>query len=301
MPPNATYKGKVFTNVIDQYLDSGKFNKLRPSTQRDYRRYLDLASQPDALGDIPCDQMRPSLVQDFLDGFDHILPSQQKALTTIKAVEKFALVRELLPFPITTGCEAPGTDGGHVPWTEEQVAYAQSNLAPYLARGVTLAANTGQRGSDLVKMRWTDIEIYQGYPGINVVQQKTGVTLWVPFTQPLITAMENWQREPGFILRKINGAPYDNRAQLTDAWDRERARHPQLAGLRLHGLRGTAVMRLQSAGCKVPEISSFVGMSQKMVERYTRKAEQREKALTAMRRLKAPSNVVSFKLTGQEP
>ena len=37
---------------------------------------------------------------------------------------------------------------------------------------MTLAANTGQRGSDLVRMGPTDIETYQGIDGINVTQLK---------------------------------------------------------------------------------------------------------------------------------
>jgi integrase len=53
---------------------------------------------------------------------------------------------------------------------------------------VTLAANTGQRGSDLVRMRWTDIEEYEGRPGINVTQRKTGLVIWIPMTQELMAA-----------------------------------------------------------------------------------------------------------------
>jgi integrase len=73
----------------------------------------------------------------------------------------------------------PGGTGGYGPWDDEQVKLAERTLKPYLARVITLGANTGQRGSDLVKMRWSDIEEYEGRPGINVTQKKTGLVIWV--------------------------------------------------------------------------------------------------------------------------
>jgi integrase len=92
------------------------------------------------------------------------------------------------PYPITTGTEAPGGDGGNEPWSDEQVELAERHARPDLARMVTLAANTGQRGSDLVKMRWTDIEEHEGRTGINVIQRKTGLVIWIPMTQELMVA-----------------------------------------------------------------------------------------------------------------
>src|SRR4029077_3363279 len=136
----------------------------------------------------------------------------------------------------------------------------------------TLAANTGQRGSDLVKMRWADIEAYKGHPGINVVQRKTGKTLWVPMTQELIAAVKTWERRPGFIVVKPDGQPY-TRPQLSDNWLKERDANPALVSLRplglsFHGLRATAVIRLRRLGISKPLIADFVGMSGLMVDRY---------------------------------
>lgn len=53
----------------------------------------------------------------------------------------------------------------------------------------------------------------------------------------------------------------------------------------LHGLRGTAVLRLRRAGVSKPLICDFVGMSAQMVDRYCRKSEQRENALAAVYQL----------------
>ena len=157
-------KGSTFAHVIHQYLASPKFNSLADSTKSYYRRLLAIAEVPDVLGARPVEEMRPALVQAYIDIF-HDRPGQARnALTAIKAVERWAIVRDKIPYPITTGIEIEGEVGGHEPWTDEQVAFAEANARRDFARVITLAANTGQRGSDLVSMRWTDIEEDEGPP-----------------------------------------------------------------------------------------------------------------------------------------
>jgi len=68
---------------------------------------------------------------------------------------------------------------------------------------------------------------------------------------------------------------------------RERAHNPSLAplaeaGLVMHGLRGTAVVRLRRGGASVPQICDMVGMSEQMVARYCRFSNQRDNALAAV-------------------
>jgi integrase len=279
--------GEVFASVINAYLDSPKFQGLATNTQRSYRRALLLAEHMDGLGGVPVDEMRPALVQAFLDALSDRPAAQQKTKRVFKALESWAIVRDLLPRSITQGTEAPGSDGGHEPWSDEQVAFAQDNCAPFLSRAICMAANTGQRGSDLIRMRWTDIETVSGHPGINVRQQKTGLRLWVPFTQALISKIETWERRPGFILVRPDGTPYV-RDMLTKAWYWERVRNPALEPLRhlhLHGLRATAVVRLRRASVSIPQICDVVGMSQQMVARYCRLSDQRANAVAAMDQL----------------
>jgi integrase len=285
----ATIKGGTFAEVIRGYLCSPKFAELAPATQRLYWRYLGIAECPDVLGAYSVDVIRPALVQSFLDGFGQKPATARCALVAIKAVERWAIVRDLIPYPITTGAEAPGGSGGYEPWPDELVALAEQVCKPHLSRAITLAGNTGQRGSDLVKMRWTDIEEYEGRPGINVTQKKTGLKLWVPFTQEIQKAIATWERRPAPILLKEDGHPW-TRQQLSDQWLIARENNPALAPLKeagyvLHGLRGTACVRLLRAGANTRQIADMVGMSEPMVKRYTRFAEQRKNALAAVVRL----------------
>ena len=125
-------------------------------------------------------EIKPSLVQAFFDGIADKPGKQKVTLTALKQIEAWAIVRELLPRQITLGVRISKSTGGHIPWTEAQVAFAKANLRHDLARAVVLAAYTGQRRGDLVRMCPTDVEVYNGITGINVVQEKTNRALWVP-------------------------------------------------------------------------------------------------------------------------
>jgi integrase len=275
---------ECFAAVIRAFMASPKFQGYSPATREVWGRELRLAERPDTLGAISVNVIRPALVQAFMDGMSDRPGKQTAALAALRQLERWGIVRDLLPQPITLGVEIGRSHDGHKPWTDEQVRLAETHARPELARVVTLAANTGQRGSDLVKMRWTDLEDYNGRTGINVTQLKTGRQIWVPITQELASAMAQWERRPGFILLRPTGIPWTRKA-LTWAWIVERDGNPALrplAGLVLHGLRATACVRLLRAGANTRRIADMVGMSEPIVGRYCRFSVQRENASAAV-------------------
>jgi integrase len=286
------------------------------STKETWGRELLFMSRPNCLGALTVGEIRPSLVQAYFDGIADRPGKSAAGLAALKQLEKWAVVRDLLPRPITTGVEVTRSDDGHLPWTDEQVTLAETKARPDLARVIVLAANTGQRGSDLVRLGPTDIETYNGLDGINVIQQKTKRRVWVPITAPLAAAMQTWERRPGPFLAMPGGRPWAAHA-LTQAWAYQRDTNPDLAplgaaavagqptndaGLVLHGLRGTACVRLKRAGANVQQIADCVGMSNEMVERYCRLSVQKENAVAAVyhleRTLRERSRDMSNKISG---
>lgn len=289
------------SSVIRAYRASAKFQDLAPSTRRGYDYGLLRAEEQ--MGNELIDDIKLKHMQLFLDQFDHTPAVKMIVRCAFVAMEKWALKRELMTIPIMRATEAEYESESHEPWTDGQVRLGETCARPDLGRLIALGANTGQRGSDLVKMKWLDIEDYEGHPGINVIQQKTGKRLWVPFTAQLITAMAGWDRSLGYIITKPTGQPY-TRQHLSDAWLWERDHNPALealksAGLVLHGLRSTAVVRLRRAGMSYALIADFVGMSPRMVDRYCRASEQRDNALAALKMIDRteaePNNVVTLK------
>lgn len=288
----------TFSAVLDEYEASPTFTKNRATTQANYRRILRWAH--DALGALPVDVIKPSLVQYALDKLADKPAAQFNARAVLGAVDRWAAVRDKLPREITKGTEAIGSDGGCEPWTDAQVQLAERHARPDLARIVTIAVHTGQRGSDVVRMRLTDIDeridpaTRERMAGIHVVQQKTGKRLWVPLTTTLAAKIAEWRptiRPPWLLVTRPSGEPY-TRPLLSWHWNDERATNPHLAPLleaklKLHGLRATCVVRLRQRGASVLQICSMVGMSEPMVSRYSRLADQGDMAMAAVHYLNA--------------
>jgi len=230
-----------FYALCQAFKASPKFLGWAPKTQELLGRELDFACRPALLGAIPLEEMRPSIIQKYLDGLAGRPGKQQAALSAFRAISKWAHVRDLLGGDVTHGVEAPQPSGGHTPWTAEQVELGIRFARRDLAMAITLGAYTGQRGSDLIRMCWTDVEVYEGVEGINVIQKKTGRQLFVPIIEPLRKAMAMWERRPGPFLLNPQGQPW-LRERLSEHWTYERNHNEALrplrdAGLVLHGLR----------------------------------------------------------------
>lgn len=276
---------RSFAALIRLFRQSPKWAKYSDGTKELWGRELDLMSRPDTLGAKTIDEMRPALAQAYLDALDGRPGKQTAARAVLVQLEGWAIVRDLLPRQITTGLETDRPQGGHKPWTDAQVELGERNAAPYLSRVITLAANTGQRGSDLIRMGPTDIETYQGISGINVKQKKTGRELWVPITSALAAVMEAWERRPGPFLTRADGSAWPSRRLLSLSWNWHRNHNEALMPLRglvMHGLRGTACVRLRRAGATIPQIADMVGMSEPMVARYCRFSIQKENAVAGV-------------------
>lgn len=283
-----------FAALCRAFKDSAKFKGFAPATQQVWGRELEYACRPGMLGARTLDEIRPALVQGYLDGWADKPGKQTAALAAFRAVEKWAFQRDLLQRWISKGVEIQKSDGGHTPWTDEEVALGEAKARPDLARAITLGANTGQRASDLIRMGPTDVVTFGGRDGIRVVQQKTGREVWVPIMPPLAAAMEAWPRQPGPFLRRPDGRPWE-RHELSNAWMYERNHNRAIeelkrAGLVLHGLRGHKCVSLSRAGLTDHQIGDLVGMSPGMVARYTRFSSQQKNAIAAVIQLEQGRN-----------
>jgi integrase len=280
---------------VRSYLSSPRFqvgakNSYAKNTIELWTRELTFMSRPDTLGDLSVNEIRPSLVQAYFDGLTSLPGKSGAAMGALKQLEKWAIVRELLPRQITLGVVFERPDGGHEPWTDAQIALACLHARPDLAQAIVLGTNTGQRRSDLVRLAPSDVEVVMGRAGINVIQTKTKKRVWVPILTELADAIETWPRRPGpWLRRALDDKPWTGK-QLCCAWTYERDTNSALkplsdAGLVLHGLRATACVNLVRAGCNTRQISDMIGMSEEMVARYTRFSEQKQNALAAVIRL----------------
>src|SRR5271155_922716 len=114
-----------FFALVRAFKDSAKFKGYAIATQDLWGRELDFACRPNCLGAVTIDVIRPALVQGYLDGWSDRPVKQAAALAAFHALERWAVVLDLLPRQITLGVTTGKPEGSYTPWTDAQVALAE--------------------------------------------------------------------------------------------------------------------------------------------------------------------------------
>lgn len=272
---------KTVGKVIAEYKQASEFMRLAPGSKRQYVSGLEIIGE--SYHATPIVDIKRGHVKRHRDAYQDRPAVANNIVGMWSVLLKFALDMEYIEFNPAVGIERFAC-GEHRRWPDAAIEYALGKLRQPIARAIALALYTGQRESDVVKMRWSDIEA----GGINVVQQKTGAKLWIPIHAALAALLEEWKKTATAvtILTMADGTPWRSAQRFARAFCEERDKHTALAGLRFHGLRKAAAAALAEAGCTTHEIASITGhASLKEVERYTREASQKKRATAAIVKL----------------
>jgi integrase len=277
--------GPVATDTVNALIDAYVIawptlpDKLSEGSQEQYRRQLKLAR--DAWGELKVDGLRPAHIQAMMDGLAATPAKANNFLSCMRALSSWARARDHITQSLVEGVKPFDRSGaGHKPWTPEQIAAAHTLPAGTVRRGVMLYLYTGQRGSDVVRLGWTDID--EG--GFSITQVKTGRSVWCPIVPELATEMATWEKRPGPFLLQESGKRY-SRAMFWNHFDVVRAQVPAIAGVTLHGLRCTAVIRLRREGLSSGQIGDITGMSLATIEKYCRFADRKTSGQAALLKL----------------
>jgi len=282
---SGSVQADTFGAVIDAYLDFVRTSgTITAGTLDQYQRALKIARK--AWGGLPAKGLRPVHVQAVMDGFAATPGKANNFLSAMRALSTWARVRDHLEWSITEGVKPYAKEDGHKPWTPVQIEAALAQLTGPIRRGVVLYLWTGMRGSDAVRLGWTDID--EG--GFSYRAQKTGRDVFCPIVPELETEMATWQKRPGPFLYQEGGRADGHRYTrklFSKHFAEARDKIPELAGVTLHGLRCTAVIRLRRAGLSTGQIGDIVGMSLPMIERYCRFADRKASGKAALLTLAA--------------
>jgi integrase len=173
-----------------------------------------------------------------------------------------------------------GRGEGHHSWTEIEIEQFQATHPIDTRAGLALAllVYTGQRRSDVVRMGWQHMKGDR----ILVRQQKTGRPLAIPIHPELAHALAVAPKGNLTFLMTEHGAAFS--AAGFGNWFRRVCDAAGLSGCSAHGIRHAAGRRLADAGCSEHEIAATLGMSLRMVARYTQAASQERLADRALSR-----------------
>jgi len=136
---------------------------------------------------------------------------------------------------------------------------------------------TGQRRSDVVKMRWSQFD----GDVIEVVQRKTSEYVPIPCHHRLRSILSVLPRRNDFILTGEQGRPY--KADTLTVMVCRQLHAIGIKGYTVHGLRKNAAQALAEAGCTISEIMAITGhRSPAMAMHYAKRAEKKHLARAAI-------------------
>jgi enterobacteria phage integrase len=270
---NVAFGPGTLGQVIEKYLASDEFARKATSTKTVYRKLLDELKEIAGRGLMA--DLRERHIREIRKRFA-AKSVADKAVMLLRVLWGFAkeeLAMDLERNPGEEIRKLHKVSKSHESWPEELVARFEAEAQPRPSAQLALAllSYTGQRVSDVAKMRWADFDGKE----IHVRQQKTGAELWIPCHSALRETLEATNRKSEFILTGAFGKPYG--AHGLSKMIGTALRTMNVRGYSAHGLRHRAGKLLAQAGCTSLQIMAILGhRTLKETERYTRGAEQRK-------------------------
>ena len=257
-------KSNTLAGLMDRYQRSAAFTDLAPRTRADYLRHI--AAIDAEFGTMPIAALADRRVRgDVFAWRDRLAEKspRQADYATATLARIIAWAYDLGHAP-SNPLEKPGklyrADRAERIWTEADEAMFRAAAPSHLWLALALAADTGQRQGDLIKLTWG------AYDGVRLLvrQGKTRRRVVVPVSARLKAALDAAPRRALTVLTTLRGRPWTSDGFRT-SWGKA-CDAAGIEGLTFHDLRGTAVTRLALAGCTVPEIASITGHSLRDVE-----------------------------------
>jgi integrase len=182
------------------------------------------------------------------------------------------------------------------PWPDDVLERFENEAPSALRVAFLLALYTGQRRSDLVKMKWAQFD----GDSIDVKQTKTGQPLTIPCHRRLRETLDKLpRRQSEYILLGERGRPL-GADSLSMAFRRMLARLG-IKGYSIHGLRKNAAKALADAGCDPRQIMAITGhRTFAMAFHYAKRADQRLAARAAMDKWEAAESGKPVNIRGRK-
>jgi integrase len=269
-----TSKAGSLSELMSKYRQHTDFTNLRPASQRGYNHFLDRLEA--IAGDRQVSAMTRRDVYALLDNM---------SATPVAANFMLAVLRTLLEWGVPRGYRddnpAVGVkrlkveDSGHAPWPEPGYAFVMEHAPTHLCRLAFLGRATGQRVSDLVRMRAIDLAEDGVSLRIGKLRDKPHL---VPLTKAQMSEIRSWGVRDLECFITTPGGKRCSAAYINTLWNSWRSLE-QAAKIRdlkmtIHGLRATSINDRRREGTEDGGIADELGMSVKMVSRYLRFADK---------------------------
>jgi integrase len=273
-----------FRFVISAYKASGEYKKLADSTKRNWARWLDRIA--DYFGELRVAQFdRPEKIRPVIRRWRNQWADKPRtadyAMQVLSRVLSYAVdpLGKIASNPCEGVKQLYRGDRSEIIWTDADIIYIKRTCAIEVAWAADLAAHTGLRLGDLLRVSWSHV-------GADAITLTTGKSrhrreVIIPLYDALKRVLDGIPKRSTAILTNSRHRPWTensfgsafNRAKI-EAGMEDRDLH-------FHDLRGTAATRFYIAGLSVRVIAEIMGWEEEYVERIIRRYVGRNAATRA--------------------
>lgn len=285
--------------LIAAFKASPEWAKLGASSKTAYTHYLDSFSED--FGDWKVRLFeRPETKVDLLDWRDEWAETPRAAdyaLQSVGRLFKWARGRGLSSARPTDDVERlHRSNRADIIWSDADLAKLLAEAGKEVGWAIRLAAETGLRLGDLVRLSWGAV----GDHGIVWRTGKRKRQAVIPLTPDAKALLKSLPRRATVVLTNSRGKPWTTGGLKTMI--REARIDAGITGLRLNDLRGTAVTRLFLAGSPKRDLATIFGWSEEAVdELLTKYCSGDAVALDLISRMNQKPPTTNRLQTGSEP
>lgn len=258
--------------LIVAYKESPAWKKLAPSTQRQWKRWLDNIHE--SFGDLSVKAMASkgarSLVLDWRDKYADRPRSADYGVQVLGRLLSWAKDREMIERNPAEGIEGLyRADRSDKIWESAHIKAALAAAPKHVGEAIELLAHTGLRIGDAVNLTWAAVDLRAGEIAWRTSKSGGKREAVIPITRDLRRVLKGIERKSPIVLLTALGRPWSSANALSHAVQAAATK----AGVerRTHDLRGTAATNLVAAGLSYPQVAMILAWTETEVERIARR------------------------------
>lgn len=263
-----------FAGLCRLYRASDEFKRLAPKTKANWTPWLDRVQKE--FGDMRVGAFdHPRIVQairTWRSAYKATPRAADMGLQVLSRVLSFGGEEGLLATNAASKvARLYSANRSDIIWTAEDLAELAKHASPEIMRAARLAALTGLRQGDLLRLSWSHV----GEHAIEVRTAKTGRSASIPLYGELRTLLGEIPKKSTIILTSTKGRPW--KTGFGASW--QEAVKAAKIDKHFHDLRGTAATRLYLADFSIREIAQMMAWGEDHVERLIDRYVKRDELL----------------------
>ncbi len=276
-----------FRSLVTLYKASPDYQRLAPSTRRNWAPWLDRISE--YFGGLRIAQFdRPEKIRPVIRRWRNRWIDKPRAADYGMQVLSRVLSHAVDPLGKLAGNPCEGikrlysTDRSEIIWTNADIARLKRSCTKEIAHAVDLAAATGLRLGDLLRLSWSHVDTVSGSITITTGKSKTRREAIIPLYDGLKSVLAGIPKRSTTILTSTRGRPWTTNGFGSSFNKAKVAGGMSDSNLHFHDLRGTAATRFYVAGLSERVIAEIMAWEEGHVARIIRRYVDRNAATQAV-------------------